>query len=142
MLNLQLNDHAVSLSETKWSAYEASRRSVPLLLGDHHDLLVTSHVRMGWNESTIFWKILIENRAAAAPLQRPQAKSSSSAATAAASSSASSSESSSRQLAVEKEEEGKGTGRMIDNGVENDEDDVYMIPIRLSAVALAREVRR
>jgi hypothetical protein len=61
MLRMQVDGKYVTLDAMKWSAYEATRRSLPLAV-DAHTLTVTSQLRMAFNDSALLWKISVENR--------------------------------------------------------------------------------
>ena len=61
MLRLRVDGKDLTLGAMKWSAFEATRRSLPLAV-DAHTLTVTSQLRMAFNDSALLWKINVENR--------------------------------------------------------------------------------
>ncbi|TFJ82181.1 hypothetical protein NSK_006510 [Nannochloropsis salina CCMP1776] len=60
MVTLRVNGEAVELDTVRWAVYAACRRSKPIVVGDLR-LLVTSELRMAWNDSALLWKIQFEN---------------------------------------------------------------------------------
>lgn len=60
MLRLRVDGKDLTLDAMRWSAFEATRRSLPLAV-DAHTLTVTSQLRMAFNESALLWKITVAN---------------------------------------------------------------------------------
>lgn len=61
MLRLRVDGKDLKLDSVRWRAYEAERRSFPLIV-DAHTLAVTSQLRMAFNDSALLWKISVTNR--------------------------------------------------------------------------------
>lgn len=61
MLNMRVDGKGLNLESTKWSVYEATRKSKPVAIGVH-SITVTSQLRMAWNDSALLWKITVENK--------------------------------------------------------------------------------
>lgn len=61
MLTMTVDGRALELQDFKYSPYEASRRSKPVIMGGHA-ITVTSSVRMAWNTSALLWSIELSNQ--------------------------------------------------------------------------------
>ena len=60
MLTLRVDGRDLALEETRWSAYEATRRG-RLLQAGGQALTVTSELRMAWNDTAVLWTLTLEN---------------------------------------------------------------------------------